>query len=107
MKRARAVDLVEQMLHRLDEDHDWPLSLVEQVWLFGSFARGAVEPHDVDVAVRFERDERMTELVVQSLLSGRGNPFAPPPPRVSPVRPAGCSSSSRTPHVISLRPRAR
>lgn len=50
---------------------------MQQVWLFGSFTRGALEPHDVDVAVRFERDERMTEVVVQSLLSGRGNPFAP------------------------------
>ncbi|MGG7568820.1 nucleotidyltransferase domain-containing protein [Streptomyces sirii] len=77
MKRARAVELVEQMLNRLDDDQGWPLSLVQQVWLFGSFARGALEPHDVDVAVRFERDERMTEAVVHSLLSGRGNPFAP------------------------------
>ncbi|WP_055532950.1 nucleotidyltransferase domain-containing protein [Streptomyces graminilatus] len=77
MKRARAVELVEGMLHRLDGDHEWPLSLVQQVWLFGSFARGASEPHDVDVAVRFERDERMTEVVVQTLLSGRGNPYAP------------------------------
>ncbi|MFH8642343.1 nucleotidyltransferase family protein [Streptomyces goshikiensis] len=77
MKRARAVELVEQMLRRLDGDTDWPLCLVRQVWLFGSFARGAATPHDVDVAVRFERDERMTEVVVQSLLSGRGNPFSP------------------------------
>lgn len=77
MKRARAVELVEGMLRRLDGDQDWPLGLVQQVWLFGSFSRGAVEPHDVDVAIRFERDERMTEVVVQSLLSGRGNPYGP------------------------------
>ncbi|MFF1715749.1 nucleotidyltransferase domain-containing protein [Streptomyces sp. NPDC058268] len=77
MKRARAVELVEQMLRRLDDDDSWPLSLVQQVWLFGSFTRGASEPHDVDVAVRFERDERMTEAVVRVIMSGRGNPFAP------------------------------
>ncbi|MFJ8085290.1 nucleotidyltransferase domain-containing protein [Streptomyces sp. NPDC096205] len=77
MKRARAVELVEAMLHQLDSCDDWPLSLVQQVWLFGSFARGAAEPHDVDVAVQFEPDERMNEVVVQYLLSGRGNPYAP------------------------------
>ncbi|MGW6202056.1 nucleotidyltransferase domain-containing protein [Streptomyces sp. NPDC055089] len=77
MKRARAVELVEAMLHRLNDGQDWPLNLVRQVWLFGSFVRGAGEPHDVDVAIRFERDERMTQVVVQALLSGRGNPYAP------------------------------
>lgn len=77
VKRARAAWLLEQMLHRLDRDSSWPLGLVQQVWLFGSFARGAAEPHDVDVAVRFERDEQMTQAVVQSLLSGRANPYAP------------------------------
>ncbi|WP_245685142.1 nucleotidyltransferase domain-containing protein [Streptomyces exfoliatus] len=71
------MELVEGMLHRIDDGQDWPLSLVRQIWLFGSFARGAPEPHDVDVAVRFERDEQMTHLIVQSLLSGRGNPYAP------------------------------
>jgi hypothetical protein len=58
------------MLHRLDGDHEWPLGLVRQVWLFGSFARGASEPYDIDVAIRSERDERTTEAVVQSPLSG-------------------------------------
>ncbi|WDN55880.1 nucleotidyltransferase domain-containing protein [Streptomyces clavuligerus] len=76
MKRTRATELVEGMLHRLDGSQDWPLHLVRQVWLFGSFARGAIEPHDVDVAVRFERDERMNEAVVQAIFSG-GNPYAP------------------------------
>ncbi|WST65755.1 nucleotidyltransferase domain-containing protein (plasmid) [Streptomyces xanthophaeus] len=64
------------MLQRLDAPQEWPLHLVRQVWLFGSFARGATEPHDVDVAVRFDRDERMNQAVVQAILSG-GNPYAP------------------------------
>ncbi|GAB2785948.1 hypothetical protein GCM10027073_17900 [Streptomyces chlorus] len=77
MKRARAVELVEQMLHRLDGDGAWPLALVREVWLFGSFARGALEPHDVDVAVCFERDERIRQAVIASLFSGGGSPYAP------------------------------
>ncbi|WP_331772961.1 hypothetical protein OG948_56960 (plasmid) [Embleya sp. NBC_00888] len=58
-------------------DLSWPISLVQQVWVFGSFARGACEPQDVDVAVRFERDERMRQAVVEAILSGRANPYAP------------------------------
>ncbi|MFE3205823.1 nucleotidyltransferase domain-containing protein [Embleya sp. NPDC059237] len=77
MKRARAVELVERMLGRLDADQTWPIGLVQQVWVFGSFARGACEPHDVDVAVRFERDEQMRQAVVEAILSGRANPYAP------------------------------
>ncbi|MFK0154276.1 nucleotidyltransferase domain-containing protein [Streptomyces sp. NPDC090493] len=77
MRRARAVELVEAMLHRLDGAGDWPLTVVRQVWLFGSFSRGAAEPHDVDVALHIERDDRMNQIVVQTLLSGRGNPYAP------------------------------
>lgn len=76
MKRARATVLVEQMLQRLEEDQSWPLCLVQQVWLFGSYSRGAAEPHDVDVALHFERDERMTQTVVAAIMGG-GHPYAP------------------------------
>ncbi|WP_262505884.1 hypothetical protein [Streptomyces sp. TRM68367] len=41
MKRERATTLVEDMLRRLDEGTDWPLTLVDEVYLFGSYARGA------------------------------------------------------------------
>ncbi|MEV7242761.1 nucleotidyltransferase domain-containing protein [Streptomyces sp. NPDC093248] len=95
------------MIRRLDGDTSWPLALVQEVWLFGSFARGALEPHDVDVAVRFERDERMD----------RGRRPVPAlrawqfPTRRFAARsralPAGCSSSSRIPRASSLRPRER
>jgi len=77
MKRARATELVEQMLKRLDSDRSWPLKLVQQVWVFGSYSRGALEPKDVDLAVRFERDDEMKQHVLQTLFSGRGNPYAP------------------------------
>ncbi|WP_435059272.1 hypothetical protein [Streptomyces sp. bgisy060] len=36
MKRARAVELIEQLLHRLDDSTEWPLGLVQQVWLFAA-----------------------------------------------------------------------
>jgi hypothetical protein len=70
VKRARAVGLVEQMLQRLDSDQTWPMRQVQQVWLFGSFARGASEPHDVDVALRIERDDRMGQELVAAVMSG-------------------------------------
>jgi predicted nucleotidyltransferase len=43
-------DAVEHVLRQLDKAHtEWPLSLVTKVNVFGSFARGAPEPHDVHV----------------------------------------------------------
>jgi hypothetical protein len=47
------------------------LTLVDAVCVFGSYACGALEPHDVDQAVGFRRDERMNKVVVDSLFSGR------------------------------------
>lgn len=44
----------------------WP-----EIYLFGSFARGALEPHDVDIAVEFARDERWASHLVNSLRRGR------------------------------------
>jgi hypothetical protein len=49
---------------RLALDHGragWPLSLVTELHIFGSFARGAIEPHDVDMDVEFEIDQRWAE----------------------------------------------
>lgn len=51
----------------------WPLTLVDELYLFGSYARGALEPHDVDITVDFHRDERMPQREVASHFSG------PPP----------------------------
>ncbi|MEV4139344.1 nucleotidyltransferase domain-containing protein [Dactylosporangium sp. NPDC049742] len=41
------------------------------MYLFGSFARGAAEPHDIDVAIEMDRDDRWIAHAVQSLSSGR------------------------------------
>ncbi|MYS87720.1 hypothetical protein [Embleya scabrispora] len=77
MKRARAVDLVARMLGRLDADRSWPMSPGPTGLDFRELRPGASEPHDVDVAVRFERDEQMRQAVVEAILSGRANPYAP------------------------------
>ena len=38
MKRERATTLVEDVLRRLDEETDWPLTLVDTLYIFGSYA---------------------------------------------------------------------
>jgi hypothetical protein len=75
MKRERATTLVEDMLRRLEAGTTWPLTLVYAVYLFGSYARGALQPHDVDIAVDFHRDERMKQVEVAAIFSG-GNPHS-------------------------------
>jgi predicted nucleotidyltransferase len=62
VKRERAVMLVEHVLRELDKAQtEWPLSLVTEVNVFGSFARGALEPHDVDIDVEHGSDRRWAE----------------------------------------------
>ena len=72
MKRDRAVQLVEHVLRNLDAGQDqWPLSLIEQLYAFGSFARGALEPHDVDMDIELSRDERWASHFISCLSYGR------------------------------------
>jgi len=72
MKRERAVDLVEHVLRALDESPaEWPLSLVTELYIFGSFARGALEPHDVDLNVELASDDRWADHIVSCLAYGR------------------------------------
>jgi hypothetical protein len=55
MRRQRAVALVEQFLRELDAAQDeWPVRVVTEVYVFGSFARGAIEPGDVDIDVEYD-----------------------------------------------------
>jgi hypothetical protein len=72
VRRERAVQLVEHVLRNLDQRQDqWPLSLVEQLYAFGSFARGALEPHDVDMDIEYSRDERWTSHFISCMSYGR------------------------------------
>jgi hypothetical protein len=76
VKRDRATALLEDMLGRLDAGTDWPITLVDVLYVFGSYARGAIEPHDVDVALDFRRDQQMSDAVGASIFGG-GNPYTP------------------------------
>jgi predicted nucleotidyltransferase len=41
VKRERATTLLNEMLDRLEEG-GWPLDLVDEILIFGSYARGAL-----------------------------------------------------------------
>ncbi|MFD9487604.1 hypothetical protein ACFWBX_27280 [Streptomyces sp. NPDC059991] len=62
------------MLQRLDAGGPWPLELVDAVYVFGSFARGALEPNNVDLAVDFSQDERMRQRSVAYLVASGRDP---------------------------------
>jgi hypothetical protein len=73
MDRARALALTEDVFTRLVEYQDeWPLSLVSEVYVYGSFARGALQPADVDLDVEFDQsDDRWIHTVISALSYGR------------------------------------
>lgn len=75
MKRDRATQLIEDLLGRVVAG-GWPLDLVTELRLFGSYARGALEPHDVDIDVEYVPDERWKGETLPLLLYGR-DPTAP------------------------------
>ncbi|MGM7439909.1 nucleotidyltransferase domain-containing protein [Streptomyces tunisiensis] len=70
MKRERATMLLNDMLDRLEEG-GWPLDLVDEVLVFGSYARGALNPSDVDLVVEHRRDDRLTSESLHALSYGR------------------------------------
>jgi hypothetical protein len=72
MERARAVDLVEVILKRLvGGQGEWPLSSVRELYAFGSFARGALQPGDIDLDVEVDhRDRRWGAEVARGLSYG-------------------------------------
>lgn len=71
MERTRAIELTENVLARLIEGPvEWPLSLIREVYIFGSVARGALQPHDVDLDVEFDRDDRWRSEMLQGLRDG-------------------------------------
>ena len=57
VQRERDVRLAEHVLHNAHDGHqNWPLSLVTEVYLFGSPAR-ALAQHDLDIDVEHENDD--------------------------------------------------
>lgn len=49
---------------------EWPLSLIREVYLFGSVARGALEPHDLDLCVEHDLDDEWTMHALYSTTYG-------------------------------------
>jgi hypothetical protein len=77
VKRERAQLLLEHILQALDEQRsEWPISLITGLYVFGSFARGALEPHDVDVDIEFEPDWEWSTYFARCLSIGR-DPHGP------------------------------
>ncbi|MEU6406995.1 nucleotidyltransferase domain-containing protein [Streptomyces sp. NPDC046985] len=70
MKRERATTLLNDMLDRLEEG-GWPLDLVDEILVFGSYARGALNPSDVDLVVEHRTDDRLTSEFLHALSYGR------------------------------------
>ena len=69
MKRRRATELLELVL-RQAANTEWPNSLVESVYVYGSYARGALEPGDVDVAIALARDQRWAQHWAETFFDG-------------------------------------
>ncbi len=77
MNRDRAVDLIEHLLRNLDAGQaQWPLSILAEVYVFGSFSRGALAPKDLDIDLELTRDERWARHFVSSFTAGR-DPYSP------------------------------
>ncbi|MFJ8313122.1 nucleotidyltransferase domain-containing protein [Streptomyces sp. NPDC094147] len=58
------------MIIRLEQG-GWPLSLVDEVYVFGSYVRGALEPNDVDVVVEHGTDKRWLGESLHASINGR------------------------------------
>jgi hypothetical protein len=71
MQRKQATALVGDLLQRT-LGTGWPIELVQTVYVFGSYARGAPEPGDVDIAVDIDRtDDRWRSHFIDSMSYGR------------------------------------
>lgn len=49
----------------------WPVCLIEEIHVFGSYIRGALNVNDIDVVVQHTTDERWTQHTLNALFSGR------------------------------------
>jgi predicted nucleotidyltransferase len=55
VKRSEATRRIEGLLERVAKGEGRYLPRVREVWIFGSYVRGALEVGDVDVAVEFDQ----------------------------------------------------
>jgi predicted nucleotidyltransferase len=71
VNRERATRLIEELLERVVAGGERHLDLVDQVSIFGSYARGATEPGDVDVAVEIGRDDTSGHELARAFAEGK------------------------------------
>jgi predicted nucleotidyltransferase len=67
VKRANAAKRIDALLERVVRADGRYLGRVREVWIFGSYARGAFEVCDVDLAVEFDQAKRRGWPVVRDL----------------------------------------
>jgi predicted nucleotidyltransferase len=70
VKRSEATRRVEALLGRLVDGEARALPRVREVWVFGSFARGALEVGDIDVAVEFDQTKDEAGRWFATLMAG-------------------------------------
>ncbi|MDX6742278.1 hypothetical protein [Actinocorallia sp. A-T 12471] len=77
MRREEAAALVVELLDRLERDGgEYPVSLVQEIHVYGPFAAGAREMDNVDVHVEFEHSERWLEETMERFFQAR-DAYAP------------------------------
>ncbi|MEV4216804.1 nucleotidyltransferase domain-containing protein [Nonomuraea sp. NPDC049725] len=77
VKRDRGTRLIEVALtSQVAGQNSWPLEVVDKIYVFGSYARGALEPGDVDLFIdRVRGNQRWAGHFVRAMSNGR-NPYS-------------------------------
>jgi predicted nucleotidyltransferase len=70
VKRSEATKRVDGLVSRVVNGEGRYLARVREVWIFGSYARGALEVGDVDLAVEFDQTKDEAGRWVATLLAG-------------------------------------
>jgi predicted nucleotidyltransferase len=70
MKRSVAMKRVEDLLGRVVTGEGIYLPRVRELWIFGSYARGALEVGDVDLAVEFDQTKDEAGRWFATLMAG-------------------------------------
>jgi predicted nucleotidyltransferase len=70
VKRTEAAKRIDALLERVVRAYGRYLGRVREVWIFGSYARGAREVGDVDLAVEFDQTKDEAGQWVATLLAG-------------------------------------
>lgn len=70
MKRSEATKRINGLLGRVVSGEGRYVSRVREVWVFGSFARGALEVGDIDVAVEFDQTKDEAGRWFATLMAG-------------------------------------